>query len=145
MLFTNKLPINTQQIELAISHLEQQTSAELRVVVERKNRTKLTAVARAEQLFDELKMYETQERNGILIYLSFKPHHLAIIGDQAIHQKVGQIFWQSAYDAMKNLCQKQQYTEAICAGINQAGEQLAKHFPRQNNDIDELSNEVVIK
>lgn len=143
--FSRKLPVDTTQIEQAISHLEQRTSAELRVVVERKNKSGLNAVKRAEQLFDELNMHETAERNGVLIYLSFVPHHLAIIGDKGIHEKVGQIFWQSVYDAIKIECQHNEYTKGICEGIKQVETQLTIHFPRQTDDIDELPNEVVIK
>lgn len=142
---SKKLPIDTAQIEQAIAHLEQQTSAELRVVIERKNTSKLDAIKRAEQLFAELNMHQTAARNGVLIYLSFKPHHLAVIGDQAIHEKVGQEFWQTVYDAMKQFCQQGQYTDAVCAGIKQVEEQLAHHFPYQSDDVDELPNEVVIK
>lgn len=144
-LFRRKLPVDTQQIEQAISHLEQQTSAELRVVIERKNSSKLDAVTRAEQLFAELNMHKTAARNGVLIYLSFKSHHLAVIGDQAIHEKVGQDFWQSVYEAIKHHCQQGQYTEGVCAGIAQVEEQLARYFPYQADDVDELPNEVVIK
>lgn len=142
---SKKLPIDTAQIEQSIAHLEQQTSAELRVVIERKNTSKLDSIKRAEQLFAELNMHQTAARNGVLIYLSFKPHHLAVIGDQAIHEKVGQEFWQTVYDAMKQFCQQGQYTDAICAGIKQVEEQLAHHFPYQSDDVDELPNEVVIK
>ncbi|ANF62262.1 hypothetical protein A6041_00725 [[Haemophilus] ducreyi] len=142
---TNKLPIDTQKIEQAIAELEQQTTAELRVVVERKAKGKGNAIMRANQLFDELNMRATAARNGVLIYLSFKPHHLAIVGDHAIHEKVGQVFWQSIYDQMKLACQQTHYTQAICHGIQQVSIQLAKYFPHQPGDINELDNEVVIK
>lgn len=92
---SNKLPIDTQRIEQAIADLEQKTSAELRVVVERKakiGKTDNAAMLRASELFDELKMRETAEHNGVLIYLSFKPHYAAIIGDEGIHQKVDNDF-----------------------------------------------------
>ena len=107
----------TEQIEQAIAHLETQTSAELRVVVEHKNTSKFDAIARAEQLFDELNMRETQDRNGVLIYLAFKPHHLAVIGDQGIHEKVEKDFWQAVYEVMKKRLQLGNYTQAICDGI----------------------------
>lgn len=141
----NKLPVDTSQIEQAISHLEQQTSAELRVIIERKTTGKMDAMARANQLFDQLNMRETAERNGVLIYLSFKPHHLAIIGDKGIHEKVGQVFWQLIYDAMKEQCQQKNYTQAICDGIKQVEIQLSTYFPKHSNDVNELSNEVIIK
>jgi len=100
---------------------------------------------RAEQLFDELNMQETQDCNGVLIYLAFKPHHLAVIGDQGIDEKVGKDFWQAVYEAMKKQLQLGNYTQAICDGIAQIEEQLARYFPYQANDVNELPNEVVIK
>lgn len=139
-----ELPLDTAQIEQAISQLEQQTSAELRVVVERKAKGN-SALARAEQLFDELEMRNTAERNGVLIYLAFRPHYLAVVGDEGIHQKVSTAFWQTVYDAMKSDCQAGNYTQAICQGIEQVGRQLAVHFPRKADDRDELPNQVVIK
>lgn len=141
---TPKLPVDTTQIEQAILHLEQRTSAELRVVVERKAKHQ-DPIVRANQLFDELNMRETELRNGVLIYLSFKPHLVAIVGDEGIHQKVGNVFWQSVYEAMKSYCQKNEYTTAICNAIAQVEVQLAEHFPIQADDVNELSNEVVIK
>lgn len=143
--FNKKLPVDTQKIEQAISHLEQQTSAELRVVVESKAPKNVTALARAEQLFDELNMQVTNARNGVLIYLAFKPHHVAVIGDIGIHEKVGQAFWQQVYDAMKVHLQEKAYTQAICEGITQVSKQLAIYFPYQNNDSNELPNEVILK
>ncbi|MDG6882690.1 Domain of uncharacterised function (DUF477) [Phocoenobacter uteri] len=142
--FSKKLPVDTQQIEHAITHLEQLTSAELRVVIERKAKT-TSAIERANQLFNELKMNQTEQRNAVLIYLSFKPHYVAVVGDIGIHQKVGDEFWQNVYDAMKKQCQRGHFTQAICNGIKEVETQLAMHYPILPNDIDELSNEVIIK
>ncbi len=145
-LFSKKLPIDTKQIEQAIAHLELQTSAELRVVVERKVKVKTaSAKVRAEQLFDELKMHQTEQRNAVLIYLSFKPRFVAVVGDEGIHQKVGDNFWQDVYNAMKAQCQSGQFTQAICNGIQEVEKQLTKYYPIQPDDVDELSNEVIIK
>lgn len=144
-IFQRKLPVDTVKIEQAISHLEQKTSAELRVVIERRAKKYHSALARAEQLFEELDMQKTVERNGILLYLSFKPHYIAIVGDTGIHAKVGNEFWQSVYDAMKIQCQQGNYTQAICLGIQQAEQQLTKYFPIKADDVNELPNEVIIK
>lgn len=143
-LISKKLPIDTQQIEQAISHLETQTSAELRVVVERKAKSN-SPIDRANQLFDELAMRETQDCNGVLIYLSFKPRLMAIVGDEGIHQKVGESFWESVYQVMKADCQHGEFTFAICKGIAQVEQQLKIYFPIQKDDTNELPNEVVIK
>lgn len=142
---TPALKIDTDVIEQAIATAEKQTSAELRVVVERKAKRSLSALARANQLFDELKMRETAERNGVLIYLAFKPHLVAVVGDEGIHQKVGDDFWQQVYHAMRDHCRKGDFTVAICSGIMQVQQVLAVHFPIQADDVDELKNEVVIR
>ncbi|HDL5393356.1 TPA: TPM domain-containing protein [Mannheimia haemolytica] len=145
---SNKLPIDTQRIEQAIADLEQKTSAELRVVVERKakiGKTDNAAMLRASELFDELEMRETAEHNGVLIYLSFKPHYAAIIGDEGIHQKVDNDFWQKIYATMCLDCQQGDYTQAICDAIKMVEAPLAHHFPYQADDKNELSNEVVVK
>lgn len=139
-----KLPIDIQQIEQAILHLEQQTSAELRVVVERKTKN-LPAIERANQLFDELKMRETVQRNAVLIYLSINPRLIAIVGDEGIHQHVGDGFWQNVYVVMKKYCQQGELTLAIVEGIRQTEKSLAMYFPIQPEDKNELANEVVIK
>lgn len=144
-IFKPKLPVDTAKIEQAILHLEQVSSAELRVVIERKAKKSHSAVERAEQLFHELKMTRTAERNGVLIYLAFKPHYLAVVGDVGIHEKVPNDFWEHVYQAMKTDCQNADYTAAVCRGIAQVGEQLCHYFPRQDDDVDELPNEVVIK
>ncbi|MDH2997095.1 hypothetical protein A1D22_05310 [Pasteurellaceae bacterium LFhippo2] len=140
-----KLPVDTQKIEQAISHLESQTSAELRVVVERKAKKAESAIARASFIFDELEMRNTKQRNAVLIYLCFKPHYVAVIGDEGIHQKVGDEFWQSVYESMKMDCASGDFTQAICNGIKQVEVQLSQHFPIQEDDVNELSNEVIIK
>lgn len=145
---SKKLPVDTTAIEQAIAQLEQRTSAELRVVIERKARigkVENAAILRANQLFDELKMRETEKRNGILLYLSFKPHYVAVVGDEGIHKKVGDEFWQNVYHAMSDDCRQGNYTQAICHAIKTIESPLAEYFPYQENDQNELSNEVVIK
>lgn len=145
---SNKLPVDTAAIEQAIAQLEQQTSAEVRVVVERKakiSEVENAAILRASQLFDELNMRDTAERNGVLLYLSFKPHYVAVIGDEGIHQKVGETFWQNIYRAMCVDCQQGDYTQAICHALKTLESPLAEYFPYQAGDQNELSNEVVIK
>lgn len=145
---SNKLPVDTNHIEQAIAHLERHTSAELRVVVERKakiDKVENAALVRANQLFDELNMRNTAERNGVLIYLSFKPHYVAVVGDEGIHQKVGDKFWQTIYQAMCVECKNGDYTQAICHAIQSIESPLATYFPYQAGDQNELANEVVIK
>lgn len=143
----SRTPINKAQVEKAISQLETQTSAELRVYIERKIPKKTsskTGVARALVIFNDLEMYETQARNAVLIYVAFKDHQCSIIGDQGIHQYVGEQFWQQQCDVMVNYFRQGEYTQGIVTAIENIGKELALYFPIQPNDKNELDNEVII-
>lgn len=172
-LFQRKLPVDTAKIEAAITDLESYTSAEVRVVVELKAKLPpparccpthksaefmeqvdsqpcgvepcTPAEQRAKMLFEELGMTQTVARNGVLIYLCFKPHYIAVIGDQGIHEKVGQAFWQSVYQIMRGYCQRGEFTQGICEAIMEISTQLAEHFPIQDDDVNELPNGVIVK
>lgn len=142
-----KIPINKSLIEEAIAQLEQTSSAELRVYIENKMPRKAghcTGFERALQVFDELDMHKTSAHNGVLIYVAFKEHQCSIIGDQGIHQYVGQDFWQQQCDLMIEQFRQKQYTQGIVAAIEQIGKELAQYFPIQADDKNELPNEVII-
>ncbi|MDO5054418.1 MAG: TPM domain-containing protein [Pasteurella oralis] len=143
----SRIPINKTQVEEAISQLESQTSAELRVYIERRiaqTSQAKTGFERALQVFDELKMYETQARNAVLIYVAFKDHQCSIIGDQGIHQYVGEQFWQQQCNIMIDYFRHAQYTEGIVSVITNIGQELVAYFPIQPDDKNELDNEVII-
>ncbi|MDP9501038.1 TPM domain-containing protein [Bisgaard Taxon 45] len=147
MLFFPSLPIDKARIEQAISQLEQYTSAELRVYVEKnipKKANVKTGIERALQVFDELDMQQTVRRNGVLIYVAWKSHQCAIIGDQGIHQYVGDAFWQQQCEFMVSNFRQKDYTQGIIVVIDNIGKELAKYFPIQPDDKNELDNEVII-
>ncbi|HDR1933844.1 TPM domain-containing protein [Pasteurella multocida] len=143
----SKIPIDKQQVEKAIFQLEKQTSAELRVYVERKIPRKAqvnTGFERALQIFDELGMQATEAHNGVLIYVDFRAHQCAIIGDQGIHQYVGDAFWQQQCDLMISHFRQNAYTQGIIVAIDNIAKELANYFPIQPDDKNELDNEVII-
>ncbi|HDR1051621.1 TPA: TPM domain-containing protein [Pasteurella multocida] len=143
----SKIPIDKQQVEKAIFQLEKQTSAELRVYVERKIPRKVqvnTGFERALQIFDELGMQTTEAHNGVLIYVAFREHQCAIIGDQGIHQYVGDAFWQQQCELMISHFRQNAYTQGIIVAIDNIAKELANYFPIQPDDKNELDNEVII-
>ncbi|MGC7589393.1 TPM domain-containing protein [Bisgaard Taxon 46] len=145
MALFSKIPIDKQQVEKAISQLEQKSSAELRVYVESKMPKQANSgVERALQIFNELGMQETEAHNGVLIYVAFKSHQCSIIGDHGIHQYVGEQFWQQQCDVMISHFRQGNYTQGIVTAIENTGKELALHFPIQPNDKNELDNEVII-
>ena len=129
-----------ERIVRAIAAAELKTSGEIRVFVQRGEVDDPVAAARKQ--FERLGMTATRERNGVLIFVAPRSQNFAIIGDLAVHEKCGAAFWESVTDEMAGHFQKSQFTEAILAGIRQAGDLLAQHFPRSGSDKNELSNEI---
>ncbi|MGR6981388.1 TPM domain-containing protein [Testudinibacter sp. P27/CKL/0425] len=146
-----KSAIDTTLVEAAIAQLESQTSAEVRVYIEKNAKLKDLAqssapiVARAEQVFTKLEMEQTAANNGVLIYVALKQRSCAVIGDSGIHQFVAADFWQRCCDTITAKAAQGSLTEGIIAALYLLAEKLSQHFPYQTNDVDELPNEVIIR
>lgn len=124
----------------AISAAENKTSGEIRLHIERTCPEEV--LDRAAFLFEKLEMHKTELRNGVLFYVSFEDHKLAIIGDGGINAVVSDTFWNDIKDGLVAEFKKNNYADGLVEGIKLAGEQLKAHFPVSNDDIDELSNEI---
>jgi len=129
-----------QEIVAAIGKAEKNTSGEIRVHIEKE--TSIAAIDRAVEVFQQLNMENTQERNGVIIYVAVKSHKFAIYGDKGINEKVNDDFWDCTKDIMANHFKNANFKQGLIEGILNAGEQLKKHFPFQDNDTNELSNEI---
>ncbi|MDI1315772.1 TPM domain-containing protein [Flavobacterium sp.] len=129
-----------QEIVAAIGLAEKNTSGEIRVHIEKE--TSVAAIDRAMEVFRNLTMENTQERNGVIIYVAVKSHQFAIYGDKGINEKVADTFWDSTKDAMASQFKDGNFKQGLIDGILKAGEQLKAHFPYQNDDTNELSNEI---
>ena len=129
-----------QEIVEAIGIAEKNTSGEIRVHIEKENA--IAPLDRAMEVFRNLNMENTQERNGVIIYVAVKSKHFAIYGDKGINDIVGADFWNSTKDTMANQFQNGNFKQGLIDGILKAGEQLRTHFPHQDDDTNELSNEI---
>ena len=129
-----------ESIQAAIAEAELSTSGEIRVHID--NKCKEEPVTKAIQVFEKLKMHETELRNGVLIYLSVKDKKLAIVGDQGIDAAVKDDFWDQIKNNLLENFKKGLYAEGLVEGIHASGEQLKAHFPHQEDDVNELSNEI---
>lgn len=130
-----------QKIVEAIQFAEKNTSGEIRVHIEK--RCKGDVMEHAIHIFEKLKMHQTRQRNGVLFYLSVNDHKLAILGDEGIHKKVPEGFWNEVRNHMIQCFKQGKFTEGLSEGIIMAGEQLKKHFPYNSKaDKNELSDEI---
>lgn len=127
-------------IEKAILEAERNTSGEIRVHVE--TSFKGDILDRAATVFALLNMHRTKLRNGVLIFLAIKNRQFAILGDAGINRVVPDNFWNTTKSAMENHFINAEFAMGLIAGITMAGEQMKKHFPHQQDDSNELSNEM---
>lgn len=131
-----------QAIVAAIAAAERRTSGEIRVHLE-KNTPPERAYAEAVRWFEKLKMHQTQERNGILFFLSLETRSFAVIGDSGIHAKVGDAFWIEVREAALAHFRQGELGAGLVAAIHLCGEQLRTHFPFDaNTDQNELTDEI---
>ena len=125
----------------AISLAESHTSGEIRLVVERKLKQG-EALDRATHYFDKLNMGATALHNGVLIYLAHDDHAYAIIGDSGIHKKVPADFWETVSSHMLDHFKEGNVARGLIAGITEAGEQLGIYFPKGQDDVNELPDDL---
>lgn len=129
-----------QEIVQAIALAEKNTSGEIRVHIEKHSET--PPIARAQEVFDYLKMYKTEARNGVLFYVGVDDHNFAIIGDIGIDDVVEDDFWDCTKDIVIENFKNKKYKDGLVTGIQRAGERLKEFFPYQSDDSNELSNEI---
>ncbi len=133
-------PEEEQEVVAAISQAELLTSGEIRVHIE--GHTDQNHFDRAVDLFHELKMDTTALRNGVLIYVAVQDKTFIIYGDQGINNVVAPNFWDTTKDAIQAHFRKGNFKEGLVAGILKSGEALKTHFPREEDDINELTNDI---
>lgn len=129
-----------EQIKTAIQEAERQTNGEIRVHIEAK--CPGDPMERAAHWFDKLEMAQTENATGVLFYLAIKSKQFSVIGDEGIHAKVGEDFWQSLRDEMQQHFREGQFTEGLVAAIAEAGTRLKKHFPKTEDNQNELSDDI---
>lgn len=129
-----------QEIIEAIRTAEKNTSGEIRVHIEKTSKT--DAFDRALDVFHHLKMNQTKDRNGVLIYVAVQDKTFVIYGDKGINDVVPGDFWDSTKDVIQSHFKSGQFKQGLVEGILKAGTELQKHFPWERGDINELSDEI---
>lgn len=124
----------------AINEAEKNTSGEIRIHIE--NHSEKPPLERAKEVFFELKMNETQARNGVLFYIGVADHSFAILGDEGIDKVVEANFWDCTKNVVIENFKAGKFREGLVEGIKNAGEKLKVHFPFNSGDENELSNEI---
>jgi len=140
----NENPFLSEQQEKniveAIQTAEKQTSGEIRVHIE--HVCKRNPLKRAKKLFHKLEMDQTEQQNGVLLYIASDDHKVAIYGGKGIHEQVGQLFWDDVLQQLIENFRNDYVERGIKKAVRQIGEKLKTYFPYQTDDENELSDEI---
>lgn len=130
------------RIVQAIRVAERLTSGEIRLFVE-SHCSYVNPMDRAKEAFVSLDMGKTRLRNGVLVYVAIKDRQFAILGDQGIHDKVGDDFWAKEAELLIRHFQGNDIIGGIEACIEEIGTSLRTYFPHEAGDENELPDDIV--
>jgi putative membrane protein len=88
-------------------------------------------------------LHHTKAHTGILILVSLLEHHVIVLADQGINEKVEPGTWNQVVELITGGLKTGTACEAFCKAIGRCGDILAENFPRSTDDRDELSNKLV--
>lgn len=137
------------EIEAAIQEVESRHSGEIRFVVETaldgdELWRGLAPRARALEVFSHLGVWDTANNNGVLIYVLFADRDVEIVADRGIASRVSQAEWEQVCHEIEAHYREGRFAQGSVAGVHAVGRLLARHFPDQGGDPDELPNRPVL-
>ena len=103
-----------------------------------------TARERAIDVFSQLRIWDTERNNGVLIYLLLADRDVEIVADRGIHEKVGAREWEGICRKMETAFRQADYKGGVVGGIQEVTRHLAEHFPPIGDDRDELPDKPVV-
>ncbi|MEK6695750.1 MAG: TPM domain-containing protein [Candidatus Deferrimicrobiota bacterium] len=143
-------PVDTLvAIDRAIKASEATHRGEIRFVVEGALDTApllrgQTARERAIDVFSQLRIWDTERNNGVLIYLLLADRDVEIVADRGIDAKVGPEEWERICRKMEAAFRQGDFEEGVIDGIQKVTRHLSEHFPPIGDDRNELPDTPVV-
>jgi hypothetical protein len=136
-------------IEQAIRQSEASHGGEIRFAVEaaldlHQLLRGLSARERAIEVFSLLRVWDTEDNNGVLIYLLLADHDVEIVADRGIHRRVGAEGWETICRDMETAFREGRFETGALAGIRAVSAHLERHYPSSAGRMDQLPNEPVL-
>ncbi len=142
-------PSELAKIESAIAESEIKHSGEIRFAIESALPLKAlwndeSTIDRALEVFSLLRVWDTEDNNGVLIYLLLADHKVEITADRNINKVVDQKEWQRVCHVMESQFKAGNFGNGVVQGIHEIGLLLEDHFPIKDENSNELPNEPVV-
>ena len=136
-----------ERIQQAIADSERSHAGEIRFAVEAAlpwSYLKRDAPARqrAAMVFAKLRVWDTEQNNGVLIYVELADHSIEIIADRGVARRVPRAEWDAICEAMRDHFRAGRFEQGTTAAVQAVGALLARHFPLADGERNpnELSN-----
>ncbi len=142
-------PAVLQQIAGRIAALEQRHPGELRFVAEHALDlgdliAGLTPRERALEVFSQLRVWDTERNNGMLIYVLHAEHAVEIIADRALARVVPQSDWDGLCHMVEEKFRAGDFAGGAVAAVDAAAALLDRHFPDARGDANELPDQPLL-
>lgn len=103
-----------------------------------------SARERAVEVFSQLRVWDTERNNGVLIYLLLADRRVEIVADRGIHRDVGQPGWDKICREMEQAFKREDFELGAVSGIHAIAEHLARHYPATSANENELPNKPIV-
>ncbi len=125
---------------------EKNTSGEIRVVIRSHYDEDLKNNLHEQVKRDFVKhgLDKTRDKTGVIILLVLEVKKFMIWGDDGIHAKVRQAYWDVLAVGTSAHFQEERYTQGICEAVAEVGKRLAEFFPKKLDDVDELPDKPIV-
>lgn len=143
--------ISTDELEAIKTHIaeiEKSTSGEIRLCFQVRRAwidRKLEIRELALKEFYKLGMDKTKDKTGVLVFILFKERKFQIIADEGINNKISQEKWTKITNLLIEDFKQERFKDGIIKALDEIKQVLIEEFPRKSDDVDELSNDIVIK
>jgi uncharacterized membrane protein len=124
----------------AIQTAEDHSTGEIRIHID--SNTEGNNAEIAFEVFKRLCKDQTVEKNAVLFHVNFEQQYLTIIGDEGIHAKVNQTFWDQMHDQITTQFSKGNFHDGLKNAVLETGLELKKYFPITGENPNELPNEI---
>lgn len=136
-------------VEQSIAESERTHRGELRFVIEANLPAQSlwrgqSTRARAIELFSQLRVWDTEDNSGVLIYLQLIDRRVEIVADRGIDACVGQEFWGKVCRKMEAAFRAGRFETGAQAALSEITRALAEHFPAADSNPNELPDKPLL-
>jgi len=121
-------------VEAAVAAGERTHRAQVRFVVEAELTTPqlwagLSSRQRALEVFSGMRVWDTDENNGVLVYVLLADHKVEIVADRGIQRHVGDERWRAICKEMEHHFKRDDFRQGSVMAVEKISAELAFYFP----------------